>query len=185
MAGTGESETYTLGSRKSLPWWAFPVFLLLLFIPFFFRVAFLDYEPPSGWAAAVAAAFVASALLFGIFWLGQIHGRQHVIIRPDGLLVAVPFRCLIPFEAIESVTCVDYSKPLWEYGFSTFLRRKLIPIWELPPNVDIRFKEPVRLNLYPFRWFTLIQLAVDRPDEFVKELSRKLDRLANNPRTGS
>jgi len=44
----------------------------------------------------------------------------------------------------------------------------------LPSNVDIRFKEPVRLNLYPFRWFTLIQLAVDRPDKFVGELSREI-----------
>ena len=177
MAGTGESETYTLGSRKSLPWWAFPVFLLLLFTPFFFLVAFLGYEPPSGWAAAVAAAFVSSALFFGVFWLGQINGRQHVIIRLDGLLVAVPLRRLIPFEAIESVTCVNYSKPLGEYGFSTFLRRKLIPIWELPPNVDIRFKEPVRLNLYPFKWFRILLLTIEQPDRFVEELAREIDDL--------
>jgi hypothetical protein len=46
----------------------------------------------------------------------------------------------------------------------------LIPAWDEPPNVEVRFSRPVRLNLYPFDWFGLVQLTVDRPDEFLSSM---------------
>ncbi len=174
MGREKESLSYPVVRRGQIPLLIILALLAGLLIPFLFRVLFLGYDPPRGWTGALLAGVVVSILLGFLFWLGRISSRQHVTIRSDGLLVAVPLQRLILFTEIESVTRAHYSKPTWEYGWSTFLRRKLIPAREEPPNVDIRFKEPVRLNLYPFRWFRMLLLTIDRPDKFVEELSREI-----------
>ena len=141
-----------------------------------FRALFFGYDPPQGWAAVPVAAVVIALLWVPLVWIGRIHSRQHVAVRDDGLLVAVPLMRVIPFEAIESARLVSYSQPIGEQGWWTLIQRKLIPVWNEPPNVDIRFRRPIRLNLYPLRWFTLLQLTVDEPDRLVADLTEAMAR---------
>ena len=141
-----------------------------------FQVLFLGYEPPKGWAAVPIAAVVVALLWVPVVWIDRINSRQHVAVLHDGLLVAVPLTRVIPFEAIASATRVNYSEPIGEWGWWTLIQRKLIPVWNEPPNVDIRFRRPIRLNLYPLRWFTLLQLTVDEPDRFVADMTEAMAR---------
>lgn len=167
----GDAVSYRLGGRKRLSWWALPIIVLAILGSLAFQALFLDHEPPIGWAA-LPLGMVAVTLVFAVFvWLGRLFSGQHVAVREDGLLVAVPFGRVVPFSDIQSVTRAGYLEPIGEYGLSTLLHRKLIPIWDKAPNVDIRFRRPIRLNLYPFRWFTLLQLTVDEPDRFVAQLT--------------
>ncbi len=174
MGREKESLSYPVVRRGQLPPLIILALLAGLLTPLLFQVLFLGYDPPRGWTGALLAGAVVSILFGFLFWLGRISSRQHVTIRLDGLLAVVPLRRRILFNEIESVTRAYYSKPTWEYGWSTFLRRKLIPAWDEPPNVEIRFKEPVRLNLYPFKWFRMLVLTIDQPDKFVEELSREI-----------
>ncbi len=167
--------SYALVDRKGPPWWAMVALLLMLFMPVAFRVALLGYEPPKGWNDALIAMVVMTAIFLFLFWLGYVSSAQRVEIRGDGLLVVVPLRRVIPFAVIQSVRRVTHSTPVGQFGWSTFLHRKLIPAWEKPPNVEIRFKEPVRLNLYPFKWFRMLLLTIEQPDKFMEELSREVD----------
>jgi len=178
MSRNRDGLTYPLGTRKrSAPsWWIVLLLPAALLGVLAFRALFFGYDPPQGWAAVPVAAVVIALLWVPLVWIGRIHSRQHVAVRDDGLLVAVPLMRVIPFEAIESARLVSYSQPIGEQGWWTLIQRKLIPVWNEPPNVDIRFRRPIRLNLYPLRWFTLLQLTVDEPDRLVADLTEAMAR---------
>ena len=174
MARQNGGDRYPVVHRGSIPVWVFIAFVGALLVVVLFRWAVLGQDPPSEWTDVFVVAPMLILLALGLFWIARIHSLQYVTVRPQGLLAAIPLKRIIPFSAIESVVRVDHSRPLGEYGWSTFLSRRLIPAWHQAPNVEVRFKRPVRLNAYPFPWFTLLLLTVDRPDTFVEELSQRL-----------
>lgn len=134
----------------------------------------LEGKEPAAWAAALISAAVVGLPLLCVVWIGRITSSQYVVVRPNGLLVAVPFLRLIPFEDISYVRCLSLSKPAREYWGTTFRTRRLAPDWVEAPNIEINFRTPVKLNLYPFRWFRQLVLTVDRPNEFVAALAGKV-----------
>lgn len=170
MESNNTHERFALTRRPVLPWWLPFAIVASLLTNVALRDVLGGESPPHGWGGAALFTPVILAFFFFLWWLSNLLTRQHVLVRPDGLLLAVPFRRVIPFHDIEIVKSLTFSRPSGEYWLSTFVKRKLIPAWDEPPNVEVRFSRPVRLNLYPFDWFGLVQLTVDRPDEFLSSM---------------
>ena len=170
MVRTGAPQRFSIRRYWKPPWWLLFAWLAWLWASVLLAAIIRDYEPPAGWPGAIAATPLIAALFGFVFWVGRIHSDQHIVVRADGLLFAIPFRRLIPFEKIEHINQVRFSEPLGEFCLSTFVNRKLVPARDEVPNVEIYFREPIRLNLYPFKWFRLLQLTIDMPSKFLDAL---------------
>jgi hypothetical protein len=160
------------------PWWLLFAWLAWLWVSVLLAAIVRGYEPPAGWVGAIAGTLVV-ALLFGfVFWLTRMISDQYLIVRPDGLLFAIPFRKLIPFADIERVTRADALEPPSEdrliQGLSNFFNRRLVSTRDHPPNIEIDLRRAVRLNLYPFRWFRQLVLALDTPPAFLSALPNEV-----------
>lgn len=157
------------GARKP-SWWIFFVLVGALWAMLLLAGLIRGYEPPVGWGTAAAGMPVVLLLWGFLFWMARKTADQHIVVQPTGLLVVIPFRRLIPYDDINEVRRVSIPEPSGELGMYTLLQRKLVPDWNRAPNIEIFFREPVRLNWYPFRWFRLLQLTLDRPGEFLRAL---------------
>jgi hypothetical protein len=174
MALMPAGTRYSIRRFKPLRWRTFFLLFGALWALLLVSVALHGDEPPVGWGQAIALTPVVVLPLLFIFWLERLLSDQHVIVKPDGVLVAVPFRRLIRFDDIAYVRCLSLTEPTSKYWLMTLLGHKLVPAWDEPPNVELSFHKAIRLNLYPFRWCRQLQLTVDRPTEFVEALSKNV-----------
>lgn len=170
MESNTTCERFALTCRPMLPWWLPFAIVAVLLTNVALRDVIHGEAPPNGWFDAALSTPVILAVFFFLWWLGNVLGQQHAVVRADGVLLAVPFRRVIPFRDIQIVRPLTFSRPIGQYWLSTFVKRKLIPAWDEPPNIEILFSRPIRLNLYPPNWFTNLQLTVDRPDEFLSRM---------------
>src|SRR5207249_10372549 len=105
MISTDAPQRFSIRSELEWkpPWWLLFAWLAWLWTSLVLAGIVRGYEPPAGWAGAIAVTPVV-ALLFGfVFWLARRISDQYLVVRPDGLLFAFPFRKLMPFAEIQRV----------------------------------------------------------------------------------
>src|SRR5438105_15804616 len=93
-----DADRYWIRHESRWPWWSALVFLVLIWAWPLASLAVGRYHPPSGWNAAIVATPLI--LLFAMFmvWMANTLGTQYVLVRPEGIIIAVPFERLIRLE---------------------------------------------------------------------------------------
>lgn len=170
MTGESPPERFLAFGARKPGWWIFLALVGALWAMLLLAGLIRGYEPPVGWGTAVASMPVVLLPWALLFWMARKTSDQHIVVQPTGLLVVIPFRSLIPYDDIDEVRRVSIPGPSGELGLYTLVQRKLVPDWNRAPNIEIHFRQPVRLNWYPFRWFRLLQLTLDRPAAFLRAL---------------
>jgi hypothetical protein len=158
--------------------WIWLLAMPALVVTFLFLFATGLADRKAGWTETLVAFTVIGVgyPAFGWFLLRHVMS-QYVAIQPDGLVIRGIFsRRTVPFAKIADVRKPDWSITEWsnEGNLGTFLKRKFEPVWERQPNVEVTFRQPVRLNSFPFPWYKLLSLTLEQPEPFIRDLSDKL-----------
>jgi len=131
-------------------------------------------EPPNGWTGLIAAwVFVSVIYPLVIVLSMRIRSPQSdgIVIENGRLIVRTGgWKASVPFDKIAHTSLVH--DPDWQMtdSYASWRARKLEPEWREAPNVEIAFKEPVRLGNFPVPWYTLLSLHVEDPDVFIAAL---------------
>ena len=163
-----------LGVEGWLSLLAMPVLMVACLILFATGLA----ERKASWTETLIALTAIGTLYPGVLWLLNRHvASQYVAIQENSLKIRGVFSSrTISLGKIAEVRSPDWSTRDWsnEGNVGTFLKRKFEPVGESRPNVEVIFRQPVRLNAFPLPWYRILSLTVDRPDLFVEALSDKV-----------
>ncbi len=118
----------------------------------------------------LAAAFVAA--------FARRLPTAFVAMQPDGVRVLYPLSMdtTIPFHEIESAGIVKHHL-IYGLGIRTNLAGHVALATASGPAAELRLHTPIRAQILPVIWWTharQLRLTVERPEEFVAELTARL-----------